>query len=67
MPTCKRCGRDHFNFLKECPDPPKPVANLMGWGSPFGNAARPGHALIATLPPRIRTGNLVEPEPPIAA
>ena len=66
MPNCRKCGKPHFNF-NPCPEPQDPVPNRMGWGSPFGNAARPGHALIATLPPRIRTGVLVEPEPPMAA
>ena len=62
MPHCKKCNQDHFNFAP-CPPPPRPVDNVMGLGKPFGNAARPGHHLIATLPPRHRTGSLVEPPP----
>lgn len=61
MPHCKKCNRDHYNFLKECPEPPKPVVNRMGWGQSFGNADRPGRSLIATLPFRQRTGSLIEP------
>lgn len=61
MPTCKSCGNTYFNYKgpHKCP---APVPNLMGWGNPFGNAARPGRAVInSDLPPRIRTGSLTEP------
>ena len=75
MPTCKRCGRDHYNFLKECPPVPEPVP-MAGmnfgeptrdgknyWGKPWGDAPKGARVeVVYNQPFRQRTGSLVMPD-----